>query len=140
MRIFFWTLTCVAVSGCYLSHEIPEDSAVAACAPPPRRAATIEIEIVDTMPEGCAREGWTYQIEADLGGGPLFADCPDSRTTLTDDGCGLTIEATCLGVEYERILHGELRGPEGRGTIEADMRVGYAHAECQRVEAWRLAD
>lgn len=128
-------------SGCYLSHRLPGDGGVEPpCEPPPRGPVTIEIEVLASSPDDCARVGHTYEVETDLSGGPLYGDCPDSRATPTADGCGLAIEGTCLGVEYERRMQGVLRGAEGRGRVEAFMRVGYAFAPCDRIEGWRIVE
>lgn len=128
-------------SGCYLSHRLPGDGGVAPpCEAPPRRPVTMEIEVLASSPDDCARVGHTYELETDLSGGPLYADCPDSRATPTADGCGVEVEADCVGVEYERRLQGVLRGADGRGRVEAFMRVGYAFAPCDRIEAWRIVE
>lgn len=134
---------CLTASGCYLSHRLPGDGGAppdAPCEAPPREIVTIEIEILEASPRDCSRVGTTYTVETDLSGGPLYPDCPDSRSTLTADGCGLAVEARCLGVEYERELQGTLRGAGRRARIEAFQRVGYAFAPCDRVEAWRIVE
>lgn len=129
-------------SGCYLSHRLPGDGGApdAACEAPPRGPVTVAIEILSASPADCARAGWTYEVETDLSGGPLYRDCPDSRATPTPDGCGLAVTGTCLGVEYERRMQGVLRGLGGEGIVEAHMRVGYAFAPCDRRERWRIVE
>ena len=139
-----WALVCaalVALPGCYLSHRIAEEGETDAgpCEMPPREAVTLRIEIISASPASCARAGHIFELDADLGGGPVFAGCPDSRATPTADGCGLEIEGECLGVEFLRRFSGELRGPRAEGRIDTFMRVGYASAECDRDERWSIA-
>lgn len=142
MRSLASMIASLALAGCYQSHQRPGDGSVpdAGCQAIPRGVVTLEIEVVSASPSGCARPGHTYEEEADLSGGPVFEGCPDSRVTPTADGCGLAIEAECRGVEYLRRVSGVLRGPRAAGSVDAFMVVGYAAAECNRVERWRVAD
>ncbi|MBX3272777.1 MAG: hypothetical protein KF729_21120 [Sandaracinaceae bacterium] len=144
MRSVALALAAVLAPGCYLSHRLPGDGGVepdAPCEAPPRGPVTLEITIEGARPDGCARVGHVYRVEADLSGdGPVFGDCPDSRAVPTPDACGVRVEARCLGVEYLREVSGTLRGADARGRVDAFMRVGYASAECTRVERWRALD
>lgn len=110
------------------------------CEAPPRVTVTIEAEIERSSSDLCGTPGFTYTLDADLSGSPVFDDCPESRVTLDPDGCALTVEAQCIGPEYYRRISGVLHGPHAAGRMEVVQRRGFTSTPCNRTELWRIAD
>lgn len=135
--------------GCYQTHpplDPPLDAApepdAGPCEAPPRGSLEVRAELLSATPVGCARVGATFTRQIDLGGDVITAECLRGSSVLTPtaDGCGLTIDAECFGLELERYVDGTLRGPTAEGNVRVHQWFGFAFAECDRVERWSIPD